>query len=242
MRLDLSFLLRIVTSLIARCQIGDLRSNDQRFVKDFAKKARPLYDLFTKDKNKSQTTFAKGSASPIRQWTIVEKNAFQSIKHALTEATLLAFLDPTYLTRLVADASDIALGATLEQQQPDGHWRPIAFFSKSLTTTERRYSTFDSELLAVKRAVRKFKHLLNGIPPALLHVLTDHKAITFAFYRGPVDRKSDRVARTLIEISEVVTDIRHVISEDNIVADALSRNPPSHPQDIASIALCPAVG
>ncbi|XP_037557598.1 uncharacterized protein LOC119434526, partial [Dermacentor silvarum] len=48
----------------------------------------------------------------------------------------------------MVDASDIAIGAVL-QQLNDGTWHPTAFFSKKLTPTERRYSTFGRELLAV---------------------------------------------------------------------------------------------
>ena len=48
----------------------------------------------------------------------------------------------------MTDASDTAVGAVL-QQQINGEWKPIAFFSKRLKPAETRYSIFDRELLAI---------------------------------------------------------------------------------------------
>lgn len=46
------------------------------------------------------------------------------------------------------DASSLAVGAVLEQLVNDS-WQLLAFFSKALRPAERKYSTFDRELLAV---------------------------------------------------------------------------------------------
>ncbi len=43
----------------------------------------------------------------------------------------------------MTDASDTAVGAVL-QQNINGKWNPISFFSKKTTPAETRYSTFDS--------------------------------------------------------------------------------------------------
>ena len=60
----------------------------------------------------------------------------------------------------------LALRGGIEQLQlEDKLWMPVSFFSKTLTATLRRYSTFDRELLAIKLATRKFRHILNAIPP-----------------------------------------------------------------------------
>ena len=55
------------------------------------------------------------------------------------------------------------------------------FFSRKLTNTETRYSTFDRELLAVVAALRHFRFLLEGCS---FHVLTDHKPLVFALHRA----------------------------------------------------------
>ena len=118
----------------------------------------------------------------------------------------------------MTDASDTAVGAVL-QQHINGTWQPISFFSRKLTPTETRYSTFDRELLAVYLSVKHFRHFLEGRP---FHVLTDHKPLTFAL-NTKSDRHSPRQARQLDYISQFTSNIRHVHGLDNVVADALSR-------------------
>jgi hypothetical protein len=44
------------------------------------------------------------------------------------------------------------------QQKSGDHWRPLGFFSRKLTDTESRYSTFDRELLAAQAAIEHFRH------------------------------------------------------------------------------------
>lgn len=79
-------------------------------------------------------------------------------------------------TSLIVDASDKAVGAVLQQLVGDT-WHPIAFFSKGLSTTETRYSTFGRELLVIYLAIRHFRHFIEG---RQCFVLTDHKPLTYA--------------------------------------------------------------
>lgn len=47
---------------------------------------------------------------------------------------------------LLIDASDVAVGAELQQLQPDGSLKPLAFISKKSRPSEKRYSVFDEDL------------------------------------------------------------------------------------------------
>ena len=47
----------------------------------------------------------------------------------LAEATTLAFPSSNLPTQIVVDASDIAIGAVLQQKHEEA-WKPIAFFFK----------------------------------------------------------------------------------------------------------------
>ena len=80
-------------------------------------------------------------------------------------------------TSLTVDASDVAVGAVLEQLI-DGVWKPLAFFSRQLHPPERKYSAFDRELLALYLAVRHFRYFLEARP---FIAYTDHKPLTLAF-------------------------------------------------------------
>ena len=116
------------------------------------------------------------SDAPI-QWSTEAETAFQALKDALSNAALLAHPSSRSKLAIMVDASDFAMGATLQQQE-EGAWRPLAFFTKSPAPAQRKYSAYDRELLAIYSAIRQFRHAMEGRPFA---VYTDHKPITFAF-------------------------------------------------------------
>ncbi|GBP72614.1 Retrovirus-related Pol polyprotein from transposon 17.6 [Eumeta japonica] len=72
------------------------------------------------------------------------KRAFKQSKDLLTNAPILSYPDYNNTFTLTTDASDKALGAVLSQNQ-----HPIAYASRTLSETERRYNTTEKELLAV---------------------------------------------------------------------------------------------
>ena len=53
-----------------------------------------------------------------------------------------------------SDALVVGIGAVLLQDRGHGE-RPVAFFSRKLTATERNYDTTDRELLAVLASVKR---------------------------------------------------------------------------------------
>ena len=116
------------------------------------------------------------------------------------------------------DASDLAVGAVL-QQQINSVWCPISYFSRKLHPAERRYSTFDRELLAIYLAIRHFRHFVEG---RQFHVLTDHKPLTFALSTQSRNL-SPRRERHLEFIAQFTSDIRYIKGTTNTAADALSR-------------------
>lgn len=109
----------------------------RRFIKDFAKIARPLTDLTKKDQPWA--------------WAEEQHQAFEVLKKAfLTSAPILRIPDDCNPFRLATDASDFAVGAVLYQLDPeDNLWHPVAFYSKSLSVHEGNYEINDKELLAI---------------------------------------------------------------------------------------------
>nr|CAH8872176.1 unnamed protein product [Trichobilharzia regenti] len=146
------------------------------------------------------------------------REAFQKIKSAIADATMLVHLDTQLPLSISVDASNTAIGAVL-QQQAHNSWIPVAFFSRKLSATEARYSTFSRELLAIYAAIKHFRHFVEG---RKFTVFTDHKPLTYAL-RTTSDRYSPRELRHLDYISQFTSDIQHVSGADNAVADALSR-------------------
>ncbi|GBN20671.1 Retrovirus-related Pol polyprotein from transposon 297 [Araneus ventricosus] len=102
----------------------------------------------------------KNDKTPIT-WTNEAKNAFEKCKHDLAEATVLYHPSVNATLAIVVDASDNAVGAAL-QQQVTTDWQPLAFYSKSLSPAQRRYSAYDRELLAAYMAIKYFRHMIEG--------------------------------------------------------------------------------
>lgn len=151
-------------------------------------------------------------------WTAEATQCFEKLKSSLAQATLLNYPDTKAPLVLVCDASDFGVAGALEQQV-NGKWEPLGFYSKKLSPTESRYSTFDRELLAIYRSIKFFRHMLEGRD---FTVFTDHKPLEYAF-KQKLEKASPRQARHLSYISEFTTDFRHLSGKDNFVADALSR-------------------
>jgi hypothetical protein len=81
--------------------------------------------------------------------------AFEDCKASLSHATLLPHPDTSTMLALFTDASDIALGAALQQHICDA-WQPLAFYSHKLSPAQQKYSPYDHELLAVYKAIMYF--------------------------------------------------------------------------------------
>uniref|UniRef100_A0AAV2JU37 Integrase catalytic domain-containing protein n=1 Tax=Knipowitschia caucasica TaxID=637954 RepID=A0AAV2JU37_KNICA len=113
-------------------------------------------------------------------WSAEMTGAFEATKAALANTTLLAHPSLTAPVALTTDASDYAVGAVCEQWVR-GAWQPSAFFSKKLHDNERKYSTFDRELLGLFLATHHFRFLLEG---QQFTAFVDHKPLTFAMVKS----------------------------------------------------------
>ena len=77
------------------------------------------------------------------------------MKKAITEEPVLSLPDLNKPFELHTDASDFAIGGVLMQE---GH--PIAFESRKLNDTERRYTVQEKEMTAVIHCLRTWRHYL----------------------------------------------------------------------------------
>lgn len=152
-------------------------------------------------------------------WTPDTESAFHECKLQLEQAVTLAYPIADATLALMCDASNTCAGAVL-QQLVKGVWKPLGYFSKRLSETQQRYSTYDRELLAIYMSIKYFRKLFEGRP---LTIFTDHRPLVHAFTKVGTNSETPRRTRQLLFISEFTTDIRHVGGVDNVVADALSR-------------------
>lgn len=101
----------------------------------------------------------------------------------------------------------------------DSVWKPVGFFSRKLSEIEQRYATYDHELLAVFAAIKFYRRILESRP---FTVETDHKPLIFAEFQRS-DKASPRQQRQLDYILQFNMKLVHVKSEENVVANVLSR-------------------
>lgn len=93
-------------------------------------------------------------------------------------------------------------------------------FSKKLNDAQRKYSTYDRELLAIYLAIRNFRKMFEGKE---ITVFTDHKPLTFALTKQTNSTETPLRTRYIHYISQFASEIKHLDGNENTVADSLSR-------------------
>ena len=86
---------------------------------------------------------------------------FHTLKHKLSTSPVLIHPHVDKMFVLTTDASTVGIGAELAQENPAG-LRPVSYLSRTLSKSERRYSTYDQEFLAIVMAIRHFRQRLLG--------------------------------------------------------------------------------
>jgi hypothetical protein len=178
----------------------------RRFVPNFSLIVLPLTKLLKKDSKWA--------------WTDSCQRSFDDLKSKLVSAPILVCPDFNKPLVLQTDASFSGLGAVLSQEV-EGKEHVIAFASRSLNETEKRYAVIEKELLAILWAIRKFRPYLEGYH---FSVITDHSALRWL---NSLSSPSGRLARWAMELQEYSFEVIHRKGVFNVVADALSRLPDS---------------
>lgn len=112
-------------------------------------------------------------------WTKECNKAFEAMKGRLIMAPILAHFDPDKETLVEADSSGYATGGLLLQKNTNGHWLPVAYYSKKHSSSEVNYPIHDKELLAIVRCLEAWRPELKMVKH--FSVLTDHKNLRY-FY------------------------------------------------------------
>ena len=96
-------------------------------------------------------------------WGQPQKRAFSVLKDELSSNRVLALYNLKRETIVSADASSFGLGSVLLQRQLRGEMRPVAYASRSMTDTERRYAQIEKEALATTWVLEHWADLLIGM-------------------------------------------------------------------------------
>ena len=189
----------------------------RKFVKDFSKVTRPLSDLLPPSSPKKKN---KANQQPLDwKWEEIHQYTFDKLKEMLTSPPILAYPDFDQPFELHTDASIQGLGAVLYQKQ-DGQKKVISFASRSLSKSEKNYSAFKLEFLALKWAVtEKFSDFLLGNK---FTVYTDNNPLTHILSSAKLEATGQR---WIAALSNYNFDIVYRPGVKNIDADTLSRYP-----------------
>ena len=154
-------------------------------------------------------------------WGPDQERSFAEIKQELTKPTVLVLYNPQAETKVSADASSFGLGAVLLQLD-EQTWKPVAYASRALSDTERRYAQIEKEGLATTWACEKFSTYILG---RSFVVESDHKPLVPLLNTKHLDNLPPRILRFRLRLAKYDYIAQHVPGKLLYAADALSRAP-----------------
>ena len=184
----------------------------RRFITQFAHKAAPLHAL-TKD----GVDVPASSQRPESQAAII------ALITAITTEPVLATPrnDREFIVKTDA-ANTEGIGGVLSQKDDEGRERVIAYYGRTLTIHERRYTVTEIELLAALESIKHWRPYLWG---RKFHLVIDHSALRWlhtmrdTLEGGP----ASRCMRWIIRLQEYQFDIEHKPGLIHKDADGVSR-------------------
>ncbi|UYV83268.1 K02A2.6-like, partial [Cordylochernes scorpioides] len=155
-------------------------------------------------------------------WDCSQERALRKLKELLTTQPILAAYDVRKPTMVSSDASSYGLGAVLKQEGKNGIWRPVAYSSRTMTPTEKRYAQIEKEALAITWACERFQDFLLG---KRFRIETDHKPLIPLFSTKELSSLTPRLQRFRMRMMRFGFEIVHIPGKELLDADALSRQP-----------------
>ena len=177
---------------------------NQQFIPNYASITEPLRRLTTKE-----VQF---------KWGPEQQSAFETIREAIAETTMLSYFDPERDTFLITDASPTGVHAQLLQRD-NGLLRPISFASRALTATERKYAQIEREAVAMQFGCHRFKLFLIGKP--FTHII-DPESLK-PMIENPRKEAPARIDRIRLKLQGYDARIKLISGHKN-PADYLSRH------------------
>ena len=191
----------------------------RKFIRGYTQVAKPLYQLLTEENAKKKTNEV--------EWTEQCEQAFSKLKDICSDTPILAYADYSKCFKVYTDASEQGLGMVLYQDQDDGTTRVIAYASRNLSKSEKRYHSSKLEFLALKWSVcERFHEYLYG---GKFQVYTDSNPLTYVLTTTKLDATGQWWVTSLANYDFT---IHYRSGKQNTEADALSRIEWQHKDDV----------
>lgn len=148
-------------------------------------------------------------------WTEDHQQELNELKSLVSCKPVLRIFDPKMSLVIQTDALKDGLGCVLMQDD-----QPIAFASRSLTVSEKKWAQIEKELLAIVFACEKFHHFIYG---RSVLIQSDHKPLE-ELVKKEIDEVTARLQRMfLILLKYPGTIIKYALGKKLLIADCLSR-------------------
>jgi len=129
-----------------------------------------------------------------------EAKAFQNLKKAFGSTLVLAHWALDLPMMVEMDMSDCAIAGILSVTTEDGEIWPVAFYSRTLQSTERNYDMHNKELLAIYEAFKSWHHYLEGSAKTIDTVM-DHKNLEYFTTTKKLTRQQARWSKFLSQFN-----------------------------------------
>ena len=171
-------------------------------------------------------------------WLDEHEREFEAAKELLAKEMLVQAFNPEWTTSLYTDASRLyGMGYALIQNDPNdvNKISMVTCGSKSLTDTQKRYSTVELECLAILVGIKKCDCYLRGLKN--FQVFTDHKPLLGVFDKETYALENQRLMRMREKLTQYTFQVNYIPGKNNTIADALSRAPvfPAEEEDLQTM-------
>jgi len=182
----------------------------RNYIHDYADKIGALHKLTRKGVNVP------------KEWGPEHEAAVDQIKEDLTSFPCLMTVDNRrpFEVRVDACRRGHGLGAILLQPDDEGNMRPVAFWSKSLSKTERDYSPTELECKALHDCIMHWDIYLKCA--RTFDVYSDHNALKFMVL-GQTASNNGRLMRYLLDMQGYDFNLHYKAGKLHLDADGVSR-------------------
>ena len=181
----------------------------RNYIYDYANKVAPLHALTRKGVNVSAS------------WTEEHARAVDALKEDLCLHPCLMSVDNSrpFQVRVDACRRGHGIGGVLLQEDSEGDWRPVSWWSRALSPAEKEYSSTELECKALHDIILYYDVYLQGVQ---FDVFTDHAALIY-MVKAQTASNNGRLMRYLMDIQHYNFRLFYKKGTMHLDADAVSR-------------------